>query len=65
MGPEKSEALECFLFWRLQRQSFTEWPSLKILDLWRQLQTSCEHEFSCFSPYLSSRIFKENEPLNF
>ena len=45
------------------KQSFTEWPNLKILDLWRQLQASCEHEFSSFSPYLSFRIFKKRMSL--
>lgn len=39
-----------------------EQPSLKILDLWRQLQTSCWNEFLFLSPRF--QISKENEPLS-
>ena len=46
------------------KQFFIERPSLKILDLWRQLQTSCWNEFFCFSLFLPFQISKEKEPLS-
>lgn len=47
--------LEYFLNFKASKtKSFTEWPSLKILNLCRQLQISCEMSFSVSLPLLTS-----------
>lgn len=58
-GP--SGALSLFQYFK-DKQTIIDWPSLKILGLCRQLQTSWWNEFFC--PFASPESPKEKAPLH-